>query len=165
MSKKYSIDMTNGPLPGKLLRFAIPFMLANLLQLAFNSADIVVVGRFAGPQALAAVGSTGSLAGLIVNAFMGLSVGASVLTARYYGGGQQEKVHKTVHSSMTLALICGVIVSVLGLLLSEQMLVWMDSPADVLPLATEYLQIYFLGSVANLVYNFGAGVLRAIGDT
>ena len=140
-------------------------MLSSLLQLLYNAADIVVVGRFAGPQALAAVGSTGSLAGLIVNAFMGLSVGASVLTARYYGGGQQEKVHETVHSSMTLALICGVIVSVLGLLLSKQMLVWMDSPADVLPLATEYLQIYFLGSVANLVYNFGAGVLRAIGDT
>ena len=139
--KKHEVDMLNGPILPRALEFALPLMLSSLLQLLYNAADIVVVGRFAGPQALAAVGSTGSLAGLIVNAFMGLSVGASVLTARYYGGGQHDKVHKTVHSSMTLALICGVIVSILGLLLSEQMLVWMDSPADVLPLATEYLQI------------------------
>ena len=163
--KKHEVDMLNGPILPRALEFALPLMLSSLLQLLYNAADIVVVGRFAGPQALAAVGSTGSLAGLIVNAFMGLSVGASVLTARYYGGARHDEVHKTVHSSMALALICGAVVTVLGLLFSGKLLVWMDSPPDVLPLATQYLKIYFLGSVANLVYNFGAGVLRAIGDT
>ena len=165
VKKKHEVDMLNGPILPRALEFAFPLMLSSLLQLLYNAADIVVVGRFAGPQALAAVGSTGSLAGLIVNAFMGLSTGASVLVARHYGGGRQDKVHKTVHSSMTLALICGTVVSILGLLLSGKMLRWMDSPPDVLPLATQYLQIYFMGSIANLVYNFGAGILRAIGDT
>jgi len=163
--RSHEVDMLNGPILPRVLEFSLPLMLSGMLQLLYNAADIVVVGRFAGSQALAAVGSTGSLVALIVNLFFGLSVGASVVIARYYGGGRQEDVRQAVHSAITLALISGVFVSVVGLLFSEQMLRWMDSPPDVLPLAAQYLKIYFLGTTANLVYNFGAGILRAIGDT
>ena len=163
--RSHEVDMLNGPILPRVLEFSLPLMLSGMLQLLYNAADIVVVGRFAGPQALAAVGSTGALISLIVNAFFGLSVGASVAIARYYGGGRYEDVRQAVHSSMALAIISGLFVTVVGLLFSEQMLHLMDSPADVLPLAAKYLKIYFLGATANLVYNFGAGILRAIGDT
>ena len=168
MSKKtqgYQIDMLNGPLAGKILLFALPLMLSSLLQLMFNAADVVVVGRFAGKEALAAVGSNGSLINLFVNLFIGLSVGTNVVIARDLGAGKPENVRRSVHTSVTLALISGVFLMIAGAALSRQMLVLMSSPPDVIELSALYLKIYFLGMPANRLYNFGAAILRAQGDT
>ena len=161
----YSIDMVNGPLAGKLLLFALPLMLSSLLQLLFNAADVVVVGRYAGKEALAAVGSNGSLINLLVNLFIGFSGGASVVVARDLGVGREEDVGKSVHTSVTLSLISGVVLMAAGTILARQLLVWTASPAEVIGLATVYLRIYFCGMPANMLYNFGAAILRAQGDT
>ena len=161
----YSIDMVNGPLAGKLLLFALPLMLSSLLQLLFNAADVVVVGRYAGKAALAAVGSNGSLINLLVNLFIGFSVGANVVVARDLGAGREEEVGKSVHTSVTLSLISGVVLMAAGTILARQLLVWTASPAEVIGLATVYLRIYFCGMPANMLYNFGAAILRAQGDT
>lgn len=161
----YQIDMLNGPLVGKILLFALPLMLSSLLQLLFNAADVVVVGRFAGKEALAAVGSNGSLINLFVNLFIGLSVGTNVVIARDLGAGKPEHVRRSVHTSITLALISGVFLAIAGVFLSRQMLELMSSPPDVIDLSALYLRIYFLGMPGNLVYNFGAAILRAQGDT
>lgn len=161
----YQIDMVNGPLAGKILLFALPLMLSSLLQLLFNAADVVVVGRFAGKEALAAVGSNGSLINLFVNLFIGLSVGTNVVIARDLGAGKTENVRKSVHTSVTLALLGGVFLAVAGFFLSRQMLELMSSPPDVIDLSALYLRIYFLGMPGNLLYNFGAAILRAQGDT
>ena len=161
----YQIDMLNGPLVGKILLFALPLMLSSLLQLLFNAADVVVVGRFAGKEALAAVGSNGSLINLFVNLFIGLSVGTNVVIARDLGAGKPEHVRRSVHTSITLALISGVFLAIAGVCLSRQMLELMSSPPDVIDLAALYLRIYFLGMPGNLVYNFGAAILCAQGDT
>lgn len=161
----YSIDMVNGPLAGKLLLFALPLMLSSLLQLLFNAADVVVVGRYAGKEALAAVGSNGSLINLLVNLFIGFSVGANVVVARDLGAGREEDVGKSVHTSVTLSLISGVVLMAAGTILARQLLVWTASPAEVIGLATVYLRIYFCGMPANMLYNFGAAILRAQGDT
>lgn len=163
--EKYRIDMVNGPLAGKLLLFALPLMASSLLQLLFNAADVVVVGRYAGNEALAAVGSTSSLINLMINLFVGLSVGANVTAARYLGAEDRDGVSRTVHTSIAIALISGLGLALVGNLLSRQMLVWMSSPADVIDLATLYIRIYFLGMPANMLYNFGAALLRAQGDT
>ncbi len=168
MQKKktgYEIDMLNGPLTGKLLVFALPLMLSGLLQLLFNAADVVVVGQFAGKEALAAVGSNGSLINLFINLFIGLSVGSNVVIARDLGAGKEDHVRRSVHTSITLALLGGVILAVAGFCLSRQMLELMSSPEDVIDLAALYLKIYFLGMPGNLLYNFGAAILRAKGDT
>ncbi|MCM1103563.1 MAG: MATE family efflux transporter [Clostridium sp.] len=157
--------MVHGPLFGKLLLFALPLMLSGILQLLFNAADIIVVGRFAGDESLAAVGSTGSLINLLTNLFIGASVGANVVAAQFYGSGQRDKISDTVHTSVFLSLICGAVMTVVGVFLSGQMLVWMSSPDDVIGLATIYLRIYFLGMPAVMVYNFGSAILRAAGDT
>ena len=161
----YSIDMVNGPLAGKLLLFALPLMLSSLLQLLFNAADVVVVGRYAGKEALAAVGSNGSLINLLVNLFIGFSVGANVVVARDLGAGREEDVGKSVHTSVTLSLISGVVLMAAGTILARQLLVWTASPAEEIGLATVYLRIYFCGMPANMLYNFGAAILRAQGDT
>ena len=161
----YEIDMVNGPLFGKIVRFAIPLMLSGILQLFFNAADIVVVGRFAGPTALAAVGSTGSLINLIINIFMGLSVGANVLVARYYGARDVKNLSETVHTSILASLISGVALIFIGGLLAKPMLILMGSPADVIDQATLYVRIYFAGMPAMMLYNFGAAILRSVGDT
>ena len=161
----YSIDMVNGPLAGKLLLFALPLMLSSLLQLLFNAADVVVVGRFAGKEALAAVGSNTSLINLMINLFIGLSVGTNVVVARDLGAGREEDVGKSVHTSVTLSLISGVVLMAAGTILARQLLVWTASPAEVIGLATVYLRIYFCGMPANMLYNFGAAILRAQGDT
>ncbi len=161
----YQIDMINGPLAGKILLFALPLMLSSLLQLLFNAADVVVVGRFAGKEALAAVGSNGSLINLFVNLFIGLSVGTNVVIARDLGAGKTENVRKSVHTSVALSLIGGLILAVAGFALSRQMLELMSSPPDVIDLSAVYLRIYFLGMPGNLLYNFGAAILRAQGDT
>lgn len=162
---KYEMDMTTGPLLPKVLSFSLPLMLSGVLQLLFNAADIIVVGKFAGDQALAAVGSTGSLINLILNMFMGLSVGASVLVARNWGAQDFRGVQKAVHTSISIAAVGGVAVAILGLVLGRPMLVWMNNPPDVIDGATLYIVIYFLGSPFNLLYNFGSAVLRAVGDT
>ena len=162
---RYEMDMTTGALLPKVLAFSGPLILMGVLQLLYNAADIIVVGRFAGSQSQAAVGSTGSLINLLVNVFMGLSVGTSVLVARYYGAGDVSRVQKGVHTSITVALVSGVAVGAFGLILAKPLLRMMDSPEDVIDLAALYIRIYFAGMPANMLYNFGAAILRAVGDT
>ena len=162
---RYEMDMTSGPMIPKILQFSLPLMLTGILQLLYNAADVIVVGNFAGHTALAAVSSTGSLINLLVNVFMGLSVGASVVIAQAYGAGDVQRMRKAEHTAMTLALFMGIGVGVLGFILARPMLEWMDSPEDVIDGAALYVRIYFLGMPANMLYNFGAAVLRAVGDT
>lgn len=163
--KNYEMDMCNGPLFSKIVSYAIPLMLSGILQLLYNAADIVVVGRFAGSVALAAVGSTGSLINLIVNVFIGISVGTSVVVAQSYGAGDVKSITDTVHTSITIAGIFGVILGIFGITMARPLLEMMGSPADVIDAATLYVKIYFVGMPAFMLYNFGAAVLRAIGDT
>lgn len=163
--RSFEMDMCNGPLLGKILLFSIPLMLSGILQLLFNAADIVVVGRFVGHQALAAVGSTSSLINLLVNVFIGLSVGTNVLVANYYGAKKETMVSETVHTSVLTSLICGSFLILVGLFLAGPLLTLMGTPDDVLDQATLYMRIYFAGMPVILLYNFGAAILRAIGDT
>lgn len=165
MKKSYEMDMCNGPLLGKMLLFAVPLILSGVLQLLFNAADIVVVGKFSGSSALAAVGSTGALINLFVNVFIGFSIGTNVLAAQYFGAGDKKNMQDTVHTSILLGLIGGVILIAAGLIFATPMLEMMDTPDDVLGQAALYVRIYFIGMPAMLVYNFGAAILRAIGDT
>ncbi|MBR5796017.1 MAG: MATE family efflux transporter [Erysipelotrichaceae bacterium] len=165
MAKTYRMDMTEGSLLPKILMFSFPLMLSSLLQLLFNAADIIVVGRFAGHQALAAVSSTGALVNLIVNLFMGLSVGTNVLVARQIGAKQFDEMRKTVHTAICMSLVGGVILTVFGIVMARPLLQLMSVPSDVIDLSTLYLQIYFAGITAMLLYNYGASILRAKGDT
>lgn len=164
-AKNYEIDMCNGPIFTKIILFALPLMASGILQLLFNAADIIVVGRFAGSESLAAVGSTSALINLLVNVFIGLSVGANVLVARYYGGQNRKDLEETVHTSMVVAAVGGVILIAAGVLLAAPLLELMGTPEDVLPLAVLYMKIFFVGMPATLIYNFGSAVLRAVGDT
>ncbi|MBR1855360.1 MAG: MATE family efflux transporter, partial [Lachnospiraceae bacterium] len=164
-TSKYEIDMCSGPFLGKILIFYIPLMLSSVLQLLFNAADIVVVGRFAGNQALAAVGSTSSLINLLVNFFIGLSIGANVLVARFYGSGQKKELSEMVHTSIMTALISGVILVFAGILVAGPALHLMGTPEDVIDKSILYMRIYFIGMPFTMAYNFGAAILRAIGDT
>ncbi len=165
MKKSYEMDMCSGPLLSKILVFAVPLMLSGVLQLLFNAADIIVVGRFTGSEALAAVGSTSALINLIINLFIGVSVGANVVAARNYGARDAEGVSQTVHTAILAALTGGVILIFAGIFLARPMLEWMGTPEDVIDLAVLYMRIYFVGMPAFMVYNFGAAILRAIGDT
>ena len=165
MRGRYNMDMCNGSLWNKILLFALPLMLSSLLQLLLNAADVVVVGRFAGKEALAAVGSNGALINLMVNLFMGLSVGANVIVARDLGAGRHDNVERSVHTAVTLSLISGVLVGAFGVVMTRKLLVLVSSPTDVIDLSTVYLRIYFCGMPANMFYNFGAAILRAQGDT
>ena len=165
MKRSTQIDMCNGPLLGKILLFSLPLMASSILQLLFNAADAVVVGRFCGSQSLAAVGSNNSLINLLINLLIGLSVGANVVVARYLGAREKEKVTKSVHTAITVAGIGGILFGILGLIFAHQLLRLMGSPEDVIHLATTYLRIYFCGMPANILYNFGAAILRAGGDT
>ena len=162
---RFEMDMTRGAILPKVLRFSLPLMASGILQLLYNAADIIVVGRFAGAQSLAAVGSTSSLINLLVNLFIGISLGASVITARDYGAGDVEAVQRDVHSAVTLGLLSGFGVGIAGFFLSRPLLEAMGSPEDVIDLAALYVRIYFLGMPFNLLYNFGAALLRAVGDT
>ncbi len=164
-SKSYEIDMCNGPLAGKIVLFYLPLMLSGILQLLFNAADIVVVGKFAGDEALAAVGSTSSLINLLVNVFIGISIGANVLVSRYYGAGQKKELHDTVHTAILISLICGVLLIFVGYFLSYPVLYRMNTPEDVISLSVLYIRIYFAGMPVMMLYNFGSAVLRAVGDT
>ncbi len=165
LKKNYEIDMCNGPLLGKILKFTIPLMLSGILQLLFNAADIVVVGRFTGSEALAAVGSTSSLINLLVNAFIGLSVGANVLVARFYGAGQKKELSAMVHTAIMTSIVSGVILIFVGLFLSGPALRLMDTPENCIGQAILYMRIYFVGMPAMMAYNFGSAILRAVGDT
>lgn len=163
--KHYEMDMCSGAILPKLLRFALPLMCSSILQLLFNAADIIVVGRFAGDNSLAAVGSNTSLINLLVNLFIGLSVGANILAARHFGAGDREGLRQTVHTSMLLGLVSGCFLAVVGVAGAKTILTWMQAPPEVLDLAALYLRIYFLGMPVNMLYNFGAALLRAQGDT
>lgn len=163
--RSYEIDMCNGPLLGKILRFAVPLMLSGVLQLFFNAADIVVVGRFTGHTALAAVGSTGALINLLINVFIGLSIGTNVLVARYYGAQDAKQLSETVHTSVLTSLVSGVILIAVGVAFAEPLLTLMGTPEDVLGQAALYMRIYFVGMPAMMLYNFGAAILRSVGDT
>ena len=164
-SRNYEIDMCNGPLTRKIITYCIPLALSGILQLLYNAADIIVVGRFTGPTALAAVGSTGSLINLIVNLLIGLSVGASVCVANFYGAGREKDVRETVHTAMLISVIGGVIVAVVGMVFAKTFLGWMGSPDDVIDQATLYLRIYFAGMPLTMAYNFASAIFRALGDT
>ena len=163
--KSYEMNMTEGPLLKKIVLFSIPLMLSGMLQLLYNAADIVVVGKFAGDASLAAVGSTSSLINLIVNVFLGLSLGSGVVVAQAIGARNKYRLHKTVHTSMLLSVFLGIAVGILGIILCKPMLVLMGSPNEVLDKATLYMRIYFLGTPGFLIYNFGAAILRSAGDT
>lgn len=160
-----TIDMCSGPLMGKLLRFSVPLMLSGILQLLFNAADIVVVGQFDSSDAMAAVGSTSSLNNLIVNLFLGLSAGGSVVVAQYFGMKSRQDVEETVHTAILLGFISGLVLVAAGMFLAEPMLVLMGTTPDVIDQSVLYMRIVFAGMPAMMVYDFGAGILRAVGDT
>lgn len=157
--------MTEGSILLKLLQFSIPLICSSILQLLFNAADVVVVGRFAGDDALAAVGSVGSIINLLVNLFMGLSVGTNVVAGHFFGEKNTEQVQNTVHTSILIAFISGIVLTIVGVSLAKPILILMQSPENVLPLAALYLRIYFGGITASMIYNFGSALLRAKGDT
>ncbi len=161
----YELDMVHGSLLKGIAKFSLPLIATSILQLLYNAADVIVVGRFAGSDALAAVGSTGALINLIVNVFLGLSIGTNVLAARDYGAGQREGMQQTVHTSIAISIVGGFVLGVFGFIFGGTFLSWMDSPPEVLPLATLYIKIYFIGMPFNMLYNFGAAILRAVGDT
>ena len=165
-SARYEIDMCNGPLFAGILRFALPLIVTNMLQLAFNAADMIVLGRFSGsPTALAAVGATGSLINLIVNLFIGASTGVNVLVANYRGGGRSQDIADTVHTSILMSVVGGVFLLLVGVIFSPIFLTWTGTPENVIGESALYMRVYFLGMPFVLVYNFGAAILRAIGDT
>lgn len=163
--KRFEMDMCSGPIMKKMLMFAIPLVCSSVLQLLFNAADIVVVGRFAGDNSLAAVGSNTALINLLTNLFIGLSVGVNVLTGLCYGAKQEKELTETVHTAMLLSIFSGLFLLVGGILSARVLLEWMQAPEEVIGLATLYLRIYFVGMPAVMIYNFGSAILRAVGDT
>ena len=162
---KYEIDMCNGSIMDKLISFALPLMLSGILQLMFNAVDLVVVGHFSGQEALAAVGSTTALIAVFTNLFIGISLGANVLAARFYAAGRDKEMSETVHTSIMLALISGVAMAIVGVIFAKGALQLMDTPDDVIDLSTLYMRIYFMGMPFFMLYNYGAAILRAVGDT
>ena len=163
--KRFELDMCSGPLLGKTLVFALPLMLSGILQLLFNAADMIVVGHANGPTALAAVGATSSLINLLINLFMGLSVGANVLVAHFFAAKQEKDCKETVHTAILVSIISGVFLAIVGIFLARPLLVLMGTPTDVLSKSVLYMRIYFLGMPVMLLYNFGSAILRAVGDT
>lgn len=165
MKKRYEINMTRGPLLPEMLQFVLPLMLSSMLQIAFNAADLIVVGRFGRPHSMAAVGANGAMINLIVNVLMGLATGGGVLCARYYGAGQTDKLRRAVSTTLISGVIGGVVTGIVGLALTVPLLRLIGSPDEVLPLAALYLRIYFLGLPVMALYNFSAATLRALGNT
>ena len=164
-NNKFEIDMCNGSIMDKLISFSLPLMVSGILQLAFNAVDIIVVGRFSGSQALAAVGSTTALINVFTNLFIGISLGANVLAARFYAAGKDREMSETVHTSITLAMVSGVIMAFVGVLFARGALELMGTPDDVIDQSTLYMRIYFAGMPFFMLYNYGAAILRAVGDT
>ncbi len=165
MGNKKQMDMINGPLLGKMIFFTLPIIFSSLIQLLFNAADIIVVGRYVGKEALSAVGSTGSLVNLCINIFIGLSAGVGVTVAQAIGAKDKESLSKTVHTAMGLSIVAGVILAIIGPFAAKTLLGLMSTPENIIGLATTYLQIYFLSMPALMIYNFGAAILRSSGDT
>ena len=163
--KKHSHNMINGPLLPSIISYTIPLILTGVLQLLFNAADLVIVGRFCGSVSVAAVGATGAISSLVITLFMGFSVGAGVTVAHGLGAKEDEAVHRTVHTAVPLALVGGAVLTVVGVVFAEDLLIMMGTPDTVLPLSTLYMRIYFGGMIFNMVYNFVASILRASGDT
>lgn len=163
--KSYELDMCSGPLLGKILVFSVPLVLSSILQLLFNAADVIVVGNFVGDTALAAVGSTGSLINLLTNLFVGLSIGSNVLVARYYASRDYDRLEDTIHTSVLVSVVGGVILIVVGVIFARPLLLLMGTPSDVIDQAVLYMVIYFVGMPMMLLYNFGSAILRAVGDT
>lgn len=162
---KYEIDMCNGTIMDKLISFSVPLILSGILQLLFNAVDIIVVGRFSGSQALAAVGSTTALINLFTNLFIGISLGANVLAARFYAAQKDKEMSETVHTAIMLALISGVVMMFVGIFFARGALELMGTPDDVIGQSTLYMRIYFAGMPFFMLYNYGAAILRAVGDT
>lgn len=165
MTKIKNVDMCNAPLLPNILAFAIPLALSNVLQLLYNAVDVIVVGNFAGSTATAAVTSTGGITNLIVCIMAGLSIGAMSIASQYCGAQDHEKLHRSVHTAIFLGLFCGALISIVGVVLSKPLLLWMKTPEDVLEQAILYTRIYFLGVPGMTMYNFGAAILRAAGDS
>ena len=165
MSKKNQIDMLHGPLLRKILLFALPSAITSSLQQLFNATDVAVVGQFAGSEVLAAVGSNGPVINLIVNLLVGTTIGTNVVIANYIGQGRKDRVNDTIHTSILLAIIGGILFGIVGIVAARPMLVLMGSPDNVIDLATLYLRIYFAGTPLMALYNFGAAILRSRGDT
>ena len=163
--KRIEVDMCSGRMLPQMLRFAGPLILSSVLQLLFNAADVIVVGQFGSEHSLAAVGSTGTLVALVTNLIVGLAMGATVMASQHVGAKNDERVHATVHSSIAFSLLIGAVLSVVCLALNEQSLTWMLTPAEVKPLSAQYLYIYYSGLIFVALYNFGAALLRAKGDT
>ncbi len=162
---KYEIDMCNGTLMDKLIVFAVPLMISGVLQLMFNAVDIIVVGQYSGSQSLAAVGSTTALIAIFTNLFIGISLGANVLAARFYAARRDQEMSETVHTSILVALLSGVAMAFVGVGMARWALEVMATPDDVIDLSTLYMRIYFLGMPFFMLYNYGAAILRAVGDT
>lgn len=165
MMRRNSMNMCEGPLLKSMIVYAIPVMLTQILQLLFNAADLIVVGRFCGSLSVAAIGATGSLTTLMVTFFVGLSVGGSVVVARNIGAGNTKGVHRAVHTAIPLSIVCGAFLTLFGLLCTEWFMKLVDTPPEIFSLSVLYLRIYICGTIPNLVYNFGATILRAAGDT
>ncbi len=165
MVRTKNVDMCNGPLLKNVIVYTVPIIITSIIQLLFNAADLAVVGQFCGSKSVAAVGSTSSLVSLFVNFFIGFSSGAGIAMAQAMGSGDSNRIHKVVHTAIPVAMICGAVVSALCFAFSTPMLELMDAPRDVLPLSSIYLKIYSFGSFFNMVYNFGASLLRAAGNS
>ena len=164
MTRK-SIDMCNGPLFGNIIRYTVPIILTGLLQLLFTAADLMVVGQFCGSDSVGAVGATNSIINLITNLFIGLSVGTGVTVAQGLGAGNEEAVRRAVHTAIPLAAICGLLLTGIGIFAAPVFLRWMDTPQEYIHLSILYVQVYFAGIISTMVYNFGASILRAVGDS
>ena len=165
VARKTSRDFTSGKVLKNLILFSIPMAIATLLQVLFNAADVAIVGQFAGSTYQAAVGGTSSTVHLLVNLFIGISVGANVAMANAFGAKDEERQHRVVHSAMALSFVSGILVLVLGIVASRWVLQAIDVPSDVVDLSVLYLRIYFLGAPAMMIYNFGASIMRAVGET
>ncbi|MBR3693797.1 MAG: polysaccharide biosynthesis C-terminal domain-containing protein, partial [Erysipelotrichales bacterium] len=163
--KNQTVDMINGPLLQNTIIFAVPLMLTQFLSILFNAADTIVVGKFAGEIALAAVGATGSLCFLLTSLFNGLSIGSNVVIARAFGSNDEERIHKAVHTAMMIAIIGGICLAIVGFFIARPMLQIMSTPADIIDLSVLYMRIYFVGAIFMVIYNFGASILRSKGDT
>lgn len=164
-SMSHSVDFTSGPIGVKMLKFALPLMFSSILQLLFNAADIIVVGKFAGDECVAAVGSTTSLINLIVNLFIGLSVGANVMVANYFGARKLKDLSETVHTAISVSVVAGILLSAVGFFFAPEILEIMNTPDDVIGLSSVYVKTYFMGMPFMMLYNFSAAILRAVGDT
>ena len=165
MDKKYEMNMSEGPFLQKILKFSFPLIASGVLQLLFNAMDIIVVGQYEGQTALAAIGSTSALINMLINIFVGISIGANVVVAHEYGARREKDLSTAIHTAITISFVAGIVMTVVGIVFSAPLLRLMGSPEDVLPLASLYMKIYFGGITANMVYNFGAAILRAVGDT